>query len=799
MLTKQHLKWVQKQSEAGEEVASTLDYLAQNNKNMVARTEAGRKYRGTINDANQAALKDPEKAHKIYVDDPIELATARYREMHKIAKLHDAFKAAENYAMKTKGSLGGSWKKFELKDFDDFLLESVDEISDAAEIERKIKSYLPKYFQSSEKIYLPYDVYDRLLYLAKGDESLKNNFLVNGYSTMMSIFKQNALMGLAYQGLNAAGNAMQYITANGVDGVTSGARALALMMSPKGFDKFIGGLKVVNDDGVEVILKAEDLIAEAHKFNLFQTGASQELKFSQLADSVASNRGSDFGWSSPVKKIGQEISNSPVLSTIGEAATFWRTNKWVAEKMDLLPKLGTYINRRQRGFSAEAAAEAADRYFYSYNMAGKNQNRLGQTIPFSKFAFKTLEHTLEQVKNHELADLIMPDKVRRAMIGDYVEDPETREWLNQNVPQYHWVNSPTWGTVFPGQRAIIRSYPWAINTLNMFFNPQEDINPVTKMLGLTVSTFLTAKDEDLSGYQEDQFKKELQRSAEMLIPPPILNAMQIMDLNNDTFGGFFAKNFEPALPTEAEFISAASKPGMDNPKVQMYLNSVEFGEAFVDNFLYKKLWGEPESGEALASTKDQRTAAKGEYIRRKMRQFLLGQASMTKVDQNFFFRQGAMKRQRNQIESQIRARMNETRAAVNDNDLTYLMSRGAVDPESVAERMPEIYKLMQLDNLMKANRDGYEFLLEHEFKQPDLDLGELLFGVSEKQIKDNDGSIDYDELTAKPGDFDPVSAQDRGQQIWDKLTLDASAVDAQLEQDEPEEDDYSELFDDIDF
>lgn len=803
MLNKQFLKKLQERNRTSDEVGGVLDYLAESNPNILSRSERGRKYLGTINAQNEISMK--ELGVKTFVDDPIELAIARNKEMVRIAKLHDMFKAAENYAVKSPIPPGQEFVKFDFNQFSSFLLENVDEIGDARQIEKTIKSYLPKFYSESSSIYLPYDVYDRLIYMAKGDDLLKANPLFDMYSGFMSIFVKNALAGLAYQTINTVGNTMQYMTANGVGGLTGMARAAALMMSPKAYDKIFGnaitGIKVVGEDGVSRVLKGEELLEEALRGNLFNSGSSQELKFGQLVDGVASNRAHSHTWITPFKKTEQILTTKKATKageaarlsavTIGEAATLWRLNRWVAEKMDTFPKIGTYLDRRSRGFSPQASAELADRYFYSFNIAGQNQNRLARTVPFSRFAFKTLENTLEQIKNHELADVILPDKVRRAMVGDYVDDPENREWLNQNLPAYHVINSPTWGTMFPGNRSVMRSYPWSVNTLNMFFNPAEDVNPAAKMIGSAYSWAVSRNDEDMEDYAADMFAKDIGETLKLLIPPNILAWAQYHDLKNELFGGVLANQFKPYLPTEAEFGAAAGKPPVDSPKVTMYNNALEFGEMFVDNYLYQKLWGDDRDQFHNVSTKDQRIAARGEFIRLKMRQFLFGQATMTKVDQNFFFRQAALKRERNRLESKIMKRMNAMEGSLNVGDMLHKTKNGDLKAEDVAQKMPEIYSLLKLESFLDANRDGYNMYSQYQIEKPDLDLGELLFGLSDNMI-DKWGNIDYEKLTAKESDFSAISAADKAMQIKGKIKSNKESVDTQQSDKQYKEEDFGD-------
>lgn len=159
---------------------------------------------------------------------------------------------------------------------------------------------------------------------------------------------------------------------------------------------------------------------------------------------------------------------------------------------------------------------------------------------------------------------------------------------------------------------------------------------------------------------------------------------------------------------------------------------MEFGEAmdkkYGENWLYNMVFhNRPDQPDNMLEQQDQ--GARGEYIRRRMRQFTLGLASITKLDSNFLMNTFAIKRQIDIKSKLLRSEIQRSGLMMDTERITepeYL--------EKLADSQPLAKELMALTYKKDALTEYYDFFLEAEKKMPDLDLPAILFGTHEFQF-----------------------------------------------------------------
>lgn len=692
---------------AGQEIEDGMRFL-QKNVGKYDKSSAGRGYRGSINEANEKTLE--EHGVKIFVDDPIELHARRMREMQNVIDNYDLMNAASAHAIV--GDLPPNtygYVKFDPRHFRDFYMK--DGVRNIKNIgpQEVWKPFLPDFFKQRKNIWIPADVYDRLLFTANNQRHFPVAAKMLDYVDMYTkLWRNNALFGFGYIGLNAFSNLTTYASMMGADALPGLVKATK-MMTTKSKNIAID----VNDGFGNMARKnGEELWNMAFEDNVLQSGFMGELKFDDLAEHVASNREARKGW----KKA----------RTVADHAFLWSLSRQSAQFMDDIPKLAVYLDRLSKGFTREAAAEAAERYFYNYNNVSRYQNVVRKIVPFSTFPMKTAEMIAGEIKRGRIGSLTIPHKVQAALEGSFVADKDTRDYLNDKLPIWRdWAMDPIHGMMMPGMNEVLIEMPWAAATLSMIMNPDQSLHPVTQMLMMAASRDM--RDDFLEragaeGYGEE-FKRELGKQVELLIPSYLKDALSLMEINDPVgfnFGGYFADRYTEITPGEKDFKE-------NTPIAQRFDNAADFGR-YLDKelgsgWLYNIMF--PSKSDDISVGAREAQGARGNFIRKKFRQFTFGLGSMTKFDANYLLYRTAIDRRIRKLKADMEQ---EQRKAGNLFDRKLLTSDEALK-KMVEDGNPLAIEIQALDYKMDADDEYYNWFSQVEKDYPELNPVDVIFGT----------------------------------------------------------------------
>lgn len=673
------------------------------------QSSRGRSYRGTIRDAN---LESMEKfGVKMFVDDPIELITKRKEEMEKVLRDHDLMKAAMPYAVTGKNP-GVGYVKFSIEDFGRTVIDQSDGFK------QQYDAFIPKELKTGQSFYFPEDVYDRMDFSINGWKTSKPMAKVLTAADFYTrVWRNNALFGPSYLGMNAFSNALTYLSFNDRGGPAALAKA-TMMMTP-------AASKVMIKTPHMGELTAEAVMKLAHENNLLGSSFSQGMEFKNLAEHVASNREAR-------KTLGQKA------MTVADYAYLWRANRATAQFADDVPKLATFVSRLEKGYSVKGAAETAERYFYNFNNMSRIQAGTARLIPFTSFPMKTAEAVYETVKSGRLAGLTIPGKVQAALDGAYVQDHETRKAMDMMLPGFKNVLHPIHGELMPGMRELQVDVPWTYGTLDTLFHPEKMNHPLAQLLMLAGS--YNSGNEEQWAEGDYQRKQLMAANIDMWMPAYARDALTLAEINGAMdFGGFFKDRYAALMPTKAQF-ERGLDPGRDtldkSTIYQKFQNAADFGEAmdkkYGENWFYNAVFHNRVDAQE-DEVAMQEAGIRGEWIRRRMRQFSLGLVSMNKLDSNFFMNTFAIKRQIDIKKRALKAEIVKEGA---------LMDTSRIDEPEFLKRMeaerPLAKELLALNHKLESLGEYYNFFLGADKIDPNINVVDIMFGTREYQFDNGD-------------------------------------------------------------
>lgn len=732
IVSDKYLASIKEVDEAGRHIDQELGRLT----GMVDPSSAGRKYRGTVEAANLKSLE--EKGVKIFVDDPIELAHLRQKEMQKVIRDYDLFQEASTYAIKGEKPPALGYQKFRLKDFEKYFqenaffkgeLEGLDEAAQEALIRGKIYDiFLPNFYKTDQNIYIPSQIYDRLLQSTRGSNRVNGiprdatNLAMGAYNLFNKVFKASALFGTGYLGMNAMGNAVQS-TIHGVRPMAV-ADATSLFIPKwwskkerrlkpfvKGPEDFQGAIKLSSDGPVKELTQ-EELWEKALEYNILRSGLTEEtFRFGDYVQNMATTN-----------KMRSKTPGLDKIESMVDVAYLWQPMRAAAQFSDDIPKLAMFIDRLRDGFSYEAAAEAVDRAFYSYNIGGTGQKIAAQAIPFSTFPMKTAEWIADSLRDGRISRLTMPEKARRVLQAEYVDsDEDLAARKNMMAPELALLQDPVHGAILPGSKEVLFELPWAVSTMGFLFDPTENIHPLFQLLfGAAASR---EEMEEVGTINKMETKKSISKVLDMVVPSYAREALAVAEINGlVNLDGYFAGKYRREIPVENNLMNPSEQPG----DVLMFNNDVEFGKYMEsqmgENWLYRLMFPKGIDGYGENDIERQELAARGEFIRRRFRDLTGGVARLNRMDSNFLLNRGAMMRQHTKVKKKLEVELNKLGAMVD---------AGALDDEGylgeLSKRYPEARDMITLNNKIEALNVYYDFYNRVKYEYPEFDWS-LIFG-----------------------------------------------------------------------
>lgn len=717
-----------------------LDYLAETT-GKVDKGAFGRKYRGTINEANDLAKQ--AFGVKKYVDDPVEIVSRRVRDMDRTIRQYDLMESAIPHAMKILpgDAIPEGYVRFNA----DHWRELGQAVKTGTEEGDKYLQFIPSFYKdTTARTYLPSEVYDSMLHVLNPKQYAKPvQMLVDGVDKFNRIFRNNALFGAGYLGMKAVGDVLSYMSSGVTDPIKSLVEATSLMM-PKWTPEMLQKAQYVFKDpeGVPYTLTREELWQGMLEHNVTRSSQIDNLgmSFGDLAENVASNR-------EVRKSLGQKIEK------FHDAAMLWGANRHIMQTSGDIPKAAIFIDRLKDGFTMQAAADAAEKYFYNFNNINQGTKAMSQVFPFTSMSIKTLERVASELKAGELGRLSIPYKVASVLEGTFVPDPDVRATLSEQLPSFDWQRDQIHGPLLPGQREILGEIPWVQDTLKFFFDPKLSLHPAIKAIG----AWATAKDyreyNDIT--PKEELKQKLADSVSALIPSYLREGLALAEMNGvfgDTFGGAFSRKYAQNLPL---------KPGT-NALANKFDNALAFGQymetGLGKNWLYRLVFPREIDVNNLNLADQKNVSERGNWIKTHFRDITLGLSRLTDMDQNFFTNMGALNRQYDKLKDEL---------AQDQEKIGYLPNIQNMTPEEIQKKMaatnPKAAKLMEIDFKKEVLKGYYDWYVGVEKQYPHADPWSLLFGGGAYKF-DKSG---FSELKSNLKQLDPrhVNINEYAQQV----------------------------------
>jgi hypothetical protein len=671
-------------------------------------SSAGRKYRGTINRANQTVpdtFGDPDL--KIFIDDPIALHSQRMREMERIVANYELMESAVPHAVTGK-SPGAGWVRFDPNDWKAFALKT----SGRSEGEEVWKQFIPKFYKENPHVYLPELVHDRLLHtINKKALEGKGSQAWAAWEGFNTLVRKYLLAGPGYLGQNLLSNMTTYLNAGVKDPIRSMGRSIEAMISRPGTM-----IDLLDHNGKAYQMSVDDLWDAAVQRNVIRSGADNEVRFDRLAEGIASN---------------PEIGNTLLKKTtsgLTEIATLWTTNRVIAQYSDDIPKFALFMDRLKQGYTLDGAAEAAEKYFFNYNNISRQFAQAKTAYPFLTFPAKSLELMIDEVKNGHIGRLTVPYKAKMALAGAFVEDEETRGLIHQSLPEYTRGYDPIIGTLGPGGRQMLMELPWAKTSLTFFLNPDSNLHPTLAVLNSMASSNIE-NEEDFMLY--DKITEGMGKFLKEATPPVIREGFALAEINGLVDYGFmFANEYAPKIPQSGD---------TDSILGQRYTNAVEFGkfmeERAGENWLYDMFFrngkvGAIDTKNNLTDENEYLLSVRGEYIRKKFRDFTLGVARIEPMDRAYFIKDGSLHRQEKKIKEKILSKATQSEFL---HDLKYITSKDGL--KKIADVNEDAKRLLAIQDKREALKETYDFLLEVNNDYPEISMFGLLTGHGTPQYQ----------------------------------------------------------------
>lgn len=695
------------------------------NLGLVDRSSFGRQYRGTILDANKYSME--KYGVKMFVDDPIELVSRRALEMERIVQNHDLLEAMSAYARVGSPGESGVWKKLEWNDFSG--LTKSDETGGF--LKQSYDAFVPDFYKTNQYIYVPQDVYSRVMYQINKASGVKgSNILLKSAQTFHNVFSNAMLFGPGYLGQNMMSNLVTFANNFGLQNMGRIATTTAKFLTKSG--KFL----VRDLEGTAKYVDYEDMVQAAHEMGIMKSSFYGNTSMADFADNIASMK-KDSGWKT--------------TKTLADAAFLWKYNRKIAEVSDVIPKLAAFTMYLEKGFTKEAAAEAVEKYFYRYEMGGRAQDAVSKVIPFSRFSIKSLEMAKAELElTGGLGKIVLPGKVANVFEGRYVADPELRDMIESQYPDYVKQRHPIVGPLLPGQNAVILEAPFALNTIYSLTDPVNNLHPIIN----GVLAFVNAqRDPEENAFTTEQYIKQAKMGAwKMALPSYLRAGLELYDLNTGKLGQMgldLAGMYDPQAPLNTSGPEVAPL-GVNDPKGKFH-NDKEFADAvtkeYGQDFLYNLMFSSNPFEKGTAKY-DVREAGKAEFLKRRFRDMTFGGASMTRLDKNMMVNYWSLKKQVQREERELKKEINNTGLLYYSTDMS--------DEQYEALRKKgfgRAAKILDAKDEMSALVEFYEFITQVNKQNPTNNLFKIVFGMSE--VDAEQGSVvEIDELYNKnPDDY----------------------------------------------
>lgn len=658
----------------------------------------------TIKQANAAMAELGYQ--KVLIDDPVKLHFMRKQEMERMILNHDTLDQMK-YLVTKERRVGYEplIPKEEMKYIK--LFGKKDKPEDIwgpqAFYPQWLKDEIGK-LKGKDQLYIPRDVAIRLDHLVNSrNYSGTPGMAFKALAAYNHLFRSATLYGPGYLGQNFFSNLITYTYAGG-DYVTGTKIANSWAL---GLPVTVGGKKYTHAEWV-------DLLSQN---GILQNSLVDEVKW----DHIVGNMG---GRSYDKRVLKLKKGAKPFV----ELATGYRTSRYLARVGDDMPKIMFFASKLDEGYSIAGAREATDYWFFNFSDVSPNQKIARQIMPFTTFAMKTAEQSYGNLKSGRWGSLTFPEKVSNVIEGMYVDDPGTREYLDDNLPQYRKFWHNVHGPILPGGREILLDLPWASSTLTFLFHPNNSIHPLFKVIGL-------AADGRSSGSEimdQHEFDLSVGNELKRILPPPIRHALSVAELRGMDVPGYGLNKSQDLM------ITGDIKLG-DGVTYNATASGAAFGkflrENYGDNplysfFFYGDFKDRSQADDTVAQMVED--ARYGRYIKGFFRDVTLGFARIEELDRNAMFNYKAIDRASKNVKKEFE-REQQKAGGLHSAEIWNDESAVAMEKLKRQPRLMELYsEHLALEEKKSALLSYWGFYMYHKEKSPG--LFRALFGLDEDKF-----------------------------------------------------------------
>lgn len=734
----------------------------------------GRSYRGGILEANEASMKTA--GIKMFVDDPVQLFNMRVQEMQNAVAKHDLIKSAMPGSI-TGFNPGSGWVRANPDHFGH--LESVGAVggselevlgSEGLSTEKKVYkalSFVPPELRDSlqrgERVYFQSDVYDKMLWNTQKEAAgsfSQMRATMAAADAYTSLWRNGVLANTGYIGTKWFHNMLSYFGLMGNYNPKYLMKTAAAMMLPDagfvgklpGYAEEVGtatregiGFDHTLIDGTKNTYNNQQFLELAGKHGLVGTGGNV------LFDDVLDHMASAYARNKTIRQPGV-ISNY----VYGFAAY-----RGLAQYGDDLPKLAVFAQRLEEGFTAEAAAEAATRYFYNFKPVTAEQTAMKALVPFISFPMKTAELVASQIKAGDLFQLAMPGHVQSILEGKWVEDRDTRDYLSKVLPGMKNWYDPLHGGITPGMRSMAVELPWCYNTLSALWSEDSRLHPIFQLLAGAMAVKHDGNELD-QPMDVKEFSRVVGSGLEnTLTPQPIRMALTLLDINGaipkGLGGGHFVEKYQTTPPDPGQYLAMmagknnmeimSGSPSEENPTgepsdlqlqkavlSEKFKNATEFGQwmdkSYGSNWLYNTIFHGSLQAKGDDVYASEGAAVRGEFVRQHIKDMSLGLVEMDKLDSTMFSKYFAIDREEKKAKTQMLAEATKTYQLSDPNKV---MSDEAMQ-EAMKAGDPLAKKVLALRSEKNAVVAYYDYILKAQKTSPDFSIHRLLLGIDTFQM-----------------------------------------------------------------
>lgn len=648
---------------------------------LIDRTQVGRADRRSTHTIIDSVKKASGLDKPIFITDPISASYSRIEDMDNIIAQHDLFQEIWPLAVikRPGGKLGAMSEEYDGPAFKALKASYIDEDpgrgfvkmdwkdyaspvfkksgggatmgsgllgkSLTTDLQAKeyiqFKSFLPPQYktaiESGASVYFPEDVATRINYVMQREKGGIARQAIDAYGYW---FRNSALFGPGYQGMNAFGNLTTHMTARG--DLAQIPRASKFLFDAKNNSAKVRGSTYTFGKGAQQIsINGEELYDTMAEMGILGGSHTSEADIiSDVWDQVATTK-------STRDKLKYKA------KTLTDRITLFKFNRHLAEQNDNIFRSGLFFDSLEKGYSLEGAKERVGMYFYDFRDMPKGQRAVSKAIPFSSFSMKTLESGVRRAAKLDLTPVTIPHYVGQILDGAFVDSYEERQALKTTLPPYadHYVL----GDALPGGRQLLVEAPFVVNSIKSFLNPLDNVHPLIQALAMATTASSQADAPQDPEFEAARLDSETYKSKwdsflgdqlRQLIPPSIKIPLTIAQMKNPDEVRALPLDF--VTPLTAKTFAEAS----GNTSAAMLTNNAqEFGkflrEHVSPNWFYNALmFGQFK--DPYITNKDalgDKDAIFGNFVKSRMRDMSFGLVRMNDMDRAIVTRMAAVQRQ----------------------------------------------------------------------------------------------------------------------------------------------------------